>query len=69
MRQALETHRRTHPHCQHPNCPRLADHTDHIVPLAEGGDRYNPTNMQSLCTHHHAEKTTRDALRGKRRPR
>ena len=58
-----------HPRCQHPGCRHLAIVPDHIVPLAEGGDRYDPNNLQSLCKTHHDQKTTRDALRGKTRAR
>lgn len=60
---------RRRPLCQHPGCRRPAQHVDHIVPLAEGGARYDYANLQSLCEPHHDEKTTRDALRGKTRTR
>ncbi|MBU8819561.1 HNH endonuclease [Mycolicibacterium goodii] len=73
MANAIATYRRDHPLCEWPECPRLADHVDHIVPLAElpKGDwrRYDHANMQSLCEGHHQIKTTADALRGKRRRR
>ena len=69
MASAMAAYRREHPMCEWPSCPRLADHVDHIVPLAEGGDRYDRSNYQSLCSPHHTQKTTADALRGKRRPR
>jgi 5-methylcytosine-specific restriction protein A len=69
MAAALKSYRRDNPYCQWPGCPRLADQTDHIVPLAEGGDRYNRTNLQSLCTPHHKTKTVADARRGKTRAR
>ncbi|MGV0627196.1 HNH endonuclease [Mycolicibacter minnesotensis] len=69
MANAIATYRRHHPICEWPDCPRLTDHVDHVVPLAEGGDRYDHANMQSLCKPHHVQKTTADALRGKRRPR
>lgn len=58
-----------HPMCQHPDCHRLAVEVDHIVPLAEGGDRYNFANLMSLCLPHHQQKTVQDSLRGKTRPR
>jgi 5-methylcytosine-specific restriction protein A len=61
---------RDHPHCQWPGCHRLADdEVDHITPLAEGGERYDPHNLQSLCKPHHDQKTSADALRGKTRAR
>lgn len=59
----------TTPTCEHPGCPRLADEVDHITPLAEGGDEFKWSNLQSLCHAHHREKTTTDALHGKRRLR
>lgn len=31
---------------------------DHIVPISEGGAKYDPTNCQSLCHEHAAAKTT-----------
>ena len=60
-----------HPWCQWTEepCRRLATDVDHVIPLAEGGDRYDPINLQSLCKQHHDTKTTRDAQRGKTRAR
>lgn len=69
MAGSMAAYRRQHPTCQHPGCLRLADHVDHITPLAEGGDRYAWSNYQSLCEGHHKTKTTADALRGKTRLR
>ncbi|BBX16954.1 HNH endonuclease [Mycolicibacterium duvalii] len=73
MAKALAAYRRENPYCEWPGCPRLADHTDHIVPLAElpKGDprRYDPENYQSLCAPHHATKTHADSQRGRIRPR
>ena len=37
-----------------------ATEVDHIKPLAAGGDRYDPANLQSLCRSHHARKTWRE---------
>lgn len=50
-------------------CRRPASTVDHIKPLAEGGPRYEWSNLQSLCQPHHTTKTTQDALRGKKRAR
>jgi 5-methylcytosine-specific restriction protein A len=50
-------------------CRMAATEVDHITPLAESGDQWNWDNLQSLCGPHHQQKTTRDALRGKRRSR
>ena len=59
----------THPLCERPACPRLADVVDHITPLAEGGAKYDHRNFMALCHDHHDEKTVQDALRGKTRAR
>lgn len=69
MAASMKAYRLQHPYCEHPQCPRLGDHVDHIVPLAEGGDRYAWSNYQTLCEDHHREKTTADARRGKTRAR
>lgn len=69
MHNAVTTYRHQHPYCEWPDCHRLMYQVDHIVPLAEGGNRYDPTNMQSLCKPHHDTKTTADAQRGKTRAR
>lgn len=69
--QELKTQKlRANPYCEHPDCHRVADTVDHIVPLAENqAGQYDWDNLQSLCDPHHTEKTTQDALRGKTRPR
>ncbi|ORA64121.1 HNH endonuclease [Mycobacteroides franklinii] len=59
----------THPMCEQPGCPRLADDVDHMTPLAEGGAKYDPRNFMALCDDHHKAKTNADALRGKTRAR
>ncbi len=73
MATSMATYKRAHPLCEWPGCPRLADHVDHITPLAElparDPRRYDHANYQSLCEGHHQTKTTADALRGKRRRR
>lgn len=33
---------------------------DHIIPLAQGGDKYDERNLQPLCRSHHQEKTSRE---------
>ncbi|WP_280265356.1 HNH endonuclease [Nocardia wallacei] len=50
------------PICEHPGCSALASEVDHIEPVGTGGDRYDWTNLQSLCHTHHAEKTAAEAL-------
>src|SRR5262245_9515797 len=39
---------------------RQADMTDHIIPIREGGDKWNPANHQSLCNHCHAIKRAQE---------
>lgn len=60
---------KANPICQVHQCNRPATEVDHVVPLAEGGPRYEWANLASLCAEHHVEKTNRDALRGKTRER
>ena len=48
---------RREPFCQAPDCQEMADEVDHIVPLARGGARLNPANLQSLCKRCHSKKT------------
>lgn len=38
-------------------CRRWGGEVDHIVPLARGGARYDPENLQTLCSGCHIRKT------------
>jgi 5-methylcytosine-specific restriction protein A len=58
--------RRDHHRCA--MCGVLATEVDHVIPLAEGGTDTD-ANKQSLCHPHHAEKTKREAARGRTRAR
>ena len=40
---------------------------DHIIPIASGGDAWDPDNLQSLCRGCHIAKTA-DEHRGRERP-
>jgi 5-methylcytosine-specific restriction endonuclease McrA len=44
------------------DCGRIdsANHADHIVPIAHGGDRYEVANGQTLCVRCHARKGIKD---------
>jgi 5-methylcytosine-specific restriction enzyme A len=33
---------------------------DHVIPIAQGGDRTAQDNLQSLCSPHHRDKTARE---------
>jgi 5-methylcytosine-specific restriction protein A len=53
---------------QHPLCAACkkdglivnAKIVDHVIPVKDGGDKLNETNLQSLCTFHHNQKTARE---------
>lgn len=47
------------PICQHEGCRRVVEETDHILPLALGGTSAL-SNLQSLCTEHHRDKSKAD---------
>jgi 5-methylcytosine-specific restriction endonuclease McrA len=32
-----------------PRCTRFATTVDHIIPIADGGDMYDPTNLRAAC--------------------
>lgn len=34
--------------------------TDHIVPINQGGDPWDESNMQALCKRHHNQKSARE---------
>jgi 5-methylcytosine-specific restriction endonuclease McrA len=34
-----------------PGCTTQATDVDHIIPLNEGGQRLDPTNLRAACTH------------------
>ncbi|MGW1998487.1 HNH endonuclease [Embleya sp. NPDC001921] len=44
--------------CRH--CGTKAVEVDHIVPLSQGGSKWDPDNMQSLCGPCHGSKTQED---------
>ena len=61
---------REHPICAVEGCRLLASVVDHIVPIAEAPTlEWDVSNWQALCSEHHQVKSTRDAMRGKTRPR
>ena len=59
---------------RHPLCIRCkqigitmpATIVDHIVPIIQGGDKWNENNLQPLCYVHHGKKTARDGNRIKK---
>ena len=45
---------------ENPDCVECGDpatQVDHKVPIAAGGARLDPANLQSMCTTHHSVKT------------
>jgi 5-methylcytosine-specific restriction enzyme A len=54
----------THRYCQARNCLLPAAEVDHIVSVRDDPSRrLDPTNLQSLCLHHHRAKTARASNR------
>ena len=47
-------------HCALRGIHRPATDVDHIVRIADGGDWFDPENLQSLCHECHAMKTARE---------
>lgn len=57
-----------HPLCAH--CVKVGLITpmvivDHIKELKDGGDPWDPDNLESLCDEHHKKKTGREVKRRK----
>lgn len=44
-------------------CGAKADEVDHILPLSEGGSKWDKANVQSLCTPCHEIKSAEDRRR------
>jgi 5-methylcytosine-specific restriction protein A len=56
-------HRKHNPlcaECLREGKTKLGDCVDHITPIAAGGDRTNPKNLQTLCNTHHSKKTSKE---------
>lgn len=47
--------------CSHPGCPVLAELTDHIIPIGQGGAQWDRRNWQPMCKKHHDRKRGREA--------
>jgi 5-methylcytosine-specific restriction endonuclease McrA len=39
---------------------KAGDMVDHIVPMREGGDPWDPVNHETLCNTHHQVKRARE---------
>lgn len=58
---------RADPICEQPGCRALATEVDHIQGVGDGGERYDWTNLQSLCTPCHERKTLAEAQAARRK--
>ncbi len=58
-------HLHTEPTCR--TCGAPADMVDHVVPLHEGGEALDMSNLQSLCNHCHAVKRGQEGARAAQR--
>jgi len=55
-------HKLANPLCiNHEQCRGMAEVTDHIQPIEQGGKRYDWDNLQSLCKRCNASKTGKQA--------
>lgn len=55
------------PMCSEPNCEEFATDVDHIISLADGGERLDPKNLRSFCHSHHSQRTNRDQVKWNRK--
>lgn len=52
-----------HPVCEVDECTQSSYYTDHIVPVADGGDKWNTDNFQALCKSCNGSKTAKQIKR------
>lgn len=52
------------PNCCPDGCKDMATEVDHIVSIANGGDPWDPTNLQALSRRCHSRKTAREVWHG-----
>lgn len=46
---------------QYEGCTQASTIEDHVIPLAQGGDRWSYTNRRGCCSHCHTIKTQTEA--------
>lgn len=51
------------PICKHPGCIARSTEADHIIPIRQGGARFDLANGRGLCKRHHSAKTGRETRR------
>ncbi|MGA1073424.1 MAG: HNH endonuclease signature motif containing protein [Pseudohongiellaceae bacterium] len=61
-RKARTAYIRNHPECV--DCGRIASVVDHIEPVRLGGEFWDSSNWQSMCTRCHNAKSGREAHEG-----
>lgn len=59
-RRISRLYRIKNPFCEIKGCNNFSDHTDHIIPIADGGALYDERNLQSLCISCHGKKTRKE---------
>lgn len=50
-----------HPVCEVVDCHQSSYYTDHIVPVSDGGDKWDENNFQALCRSCNASKTAKQS--------
>jgi 5-methylcytosine-specific restriction endonuclease McrA len=63
-RKVARAHKEKNPFCV--KCEKegiisAVEFTDHIVRIEDGGEKYTESNLQSLCSFHHNQKSGREA--------
>ena len=43
-------------------CGIVGEEVDHIIPIKLGGDKWDESNLQTLCNRHHQQKRQRESL-------
>ena len=62
-RKASRAHKQKHPlcvQCKEKGITTAAEHTDHIIPIEQGGAMLQESNLQSLCKRCHSIKTAKE---------
>ena len=65
-RRLRAAHLQGQPWCVAIGCQQLATDVDHVVPLSQGGERYDAGNLQSMCRRHHQQKTAHESADARR---
>ena len=51
--------------CEKESKTKRANEIDHIIPINKGGSAIDWANLQSLCKHHHSQKTRKENTKKK----